>query len=54
MFSWQPALSVPESEVKEQSSWLRCGEGVKMMPLSPKVRRWRELMMDADQNLDER
>ena len=32
MFSWQPALSVPESEVNEQSSWLRCGEGVKMMP----------------------
>jgi len=27
---------------------------VKTMPLSPKVRRWRELMMDADQNLDER
>jgi len=24
------------------------------MPLSPKVRRWRELMMEADQNLEER
>jgi hypothetical protein len=30
------------------------GDGVKMMPLSPKVLRCRELMMDADQNLDER